>query len=146
MIYLRKAEPEDVDILFEWANDPLVRENSFHTEQIPYEEHKRWFGGMMSNPKVFQYILMEEDIPCGQIRLNVQDDTAEIGYSIAPQYRGRGYGRRILQLMAEEVKQNHPEIRTLVAKVKLNNPASVKLFESEHYELEYLCYSLNTRR
>ena len=30
--YLRLVKPEDIDLLFSWANDPEVRKNAFHTE------------------------------------------------------------------------------------------------------------------
>ena len=37
-VYLREAQIQDRDLLFQWANDALVRQNAFHTEQIPYEK------------------------------------------------------------------------------------------------------------
>lgn len=141
MQYLRKATVEDMDLLFEWANDPVVRSNSFHSEPIPYESHKQWYADIMSDVNVLQFILMDDEIPVGQIRLNIEGTEAEIGYSIAAAYRGKGYGHRILKLIVEEVEKNNPEIQTLVAKVKPDNTASKKLFESEGYEMKYSCYT-----
>lgn len=141
-IYLRKATEEDIDLLFEWANDPVVRVNSFNIEPIPYEKHVKWFKKIMDDPNVLQFILMDEDIPVGQIRLNVNGDEAEIGYSIGNEFRGKGYGRRILQLVFDEVQKNHHEISSLIAKVKPENIASNKLFVSEGYGIEYTCYTL----
>jgi len=37
MVFLRKATLSDIDLLYEWANDPVVRENSFSTESISYD-------------------------------------------------------------------------------------------------------------
>ena len=34
---LREVTAKDMDLLYEWANDPTVRQNAFHTEPIPYE-------------------------------------------------------------------------------------------------------------
>ena len=144
MIYLREAEQTDIELLFAWANDPVVRQNSFTTDPIPYEDHRRWFQRIMADDKVLQYIMMDDENPVGQIRLNLENDTAEIGYSIAVEYRGRGYGHKILRLIVDEVKEQHPEIKTLIAKVKPENLASKKLFESEGYEMKYSCYSLDT--
>ena len=98
----------------------------------------------MVDDKVLQYIMMDEENPVGQIRLNLANDKAEIGYSIAAEYRGKGYGHKILQLIVDEVKEHHPEIKTLIAKVKPENTTSKKLFESEGYEMKYSCYSLDT--
>ncbi len=141
MVLLRKAVMEDMDLIYEWANDPVVRQNSFHSDPIPYEVHKAWFQRIMSDASVLQFIMMEEDIPVGQIRLNVDDDEAEISYSIGDTFRGKGYGHKILQLIAELVKKEYPEIRNLIAKVKPGNDPSNKLFETENYEMSYLCYS-----
>lgn len=33
-IYLRKATPEDMKMLFDWANDEDVRRNSFNSNKI----------------------------------------------------------------------------------------------------------------
>ena len=144
MLYIREATIDDIDLLFNWANDPVVRANSFNQNTIPYETHVSWFNRMIKDETVIQYILMDEDVAVGQIRLNIDSDEAEIGYSIAPDFRGKGYGKSILRLMAEKVKKEHPEIRKLVAKVKPENTASRKLFEGAKYDLEYLCYVLES--
>lgn len=48
MVNLRKAEQSDMDLLFEWANDPAVRKNSFRSDPIPYADHVKWDGGYYS--------------------------------------------------------------------------------------------------
>lgn len=141
MLYLRNATISDVDLLYTWANDPVVRNNSFNTEPISYDNHVSWFKRIMEDSAVLQYILMDDDTPIGQIRLNLDGKEAEIGYSIASEFRGKGYGHIILQLVVNEVTTNHPEIDKLVAKVKPDNIASNKLFKSEGYETEYACYT-----
>lgn len=146
MVHLREAVKSDMDLLYEWANDPVVRHNSFRSGHIPYDVHQKWFGRMMEDERVLQYILMDDDTPVGQIRLNMDADEAEVGYSVASQYRGQGFGRIMLRLVAKEVASRYPHIKRLVAKVKPDNIASNRLFESEGYDMEYLCYSLDTAR
>lgn len=145
MLYIRNATKADMDLLYKWANDPIVRKNSFSTELIPYENHVLWFNRIMADPFVLQFVLMEDNTPVGQIRLNIEGKEAEIGYSIASEFRGKGYGHKILQLVANEVITNHPEIEKLVAKVKPDNIASNKLFKSEGFEMEYTCYTQTLR-
>ncbi len=139
-IFLRRVKYSDLDLLFKWANDPVVRSNSFNTESISYNEHVKWFEEMIENPTILQFILIDDDIPVGQVRLDVDGDEAEIGYSIGPAYRGKGYGHKILQLVLEEVKINYPSINRLISRVKADNTISNKLFVSEGYELFYSCY------
>ncbi|MBE5907621.1 MAG: GNAT family N-acetyltransferase [Lachnospiraceae bacterium] len=141
MVFLRKAEAEDIDLLFRWANDSVVRSNSFNSNPISYENHEKWFNKMMKDPTVLQFILMDDDNPVGQIRLSVDENDAEIGYSIGSEFRGKGYGHRILQLVTEEVKRNYPEIVNLIAKVKPENTASNTLFIKEKFSVDYIYYS-----
>lgn len=128
----------DKDMLFRWANDPDVRRNSFYSEPIKYEDHEKWFAHIMECENVLQFILMDETAPVGQIRLNLENEKAEIGYSIAAEYRGKGYGRKILQMIEKKVQSGYPHTRVLVAKVKPENLVSRKLLESEGYEMKYM--------
>lgn len=144
-IYLRKAEYGDIDLLYRWANDPVVRNNSFHTNLIPYEDHVRWFSRMIADDSVLQFIMMDGNLPVGQIRLNIDGDEAEIGYSIAEEHRGKGYGHKILKLVADKVSEQYPDINSLVAKVKPDNDVSNKLFQIEGYEMKYSCYVLDIK-
>ena len=139
-LYLRKVETSDIDLLFKWANDPVVRENSFNTEPIPFENHVRWFNKMLADDSVLQYILMCEDTPIGQIRLNINGEEAEIGYSIANDYRGQGYGHSILRLVADTIAKEYKTVKYLTAKVKPENVASNKLFQDEGYSTQYTSY------
>ena len=93
MIYLRKAEATDVDLLFEWANEPEVRKNSFNSELIDYSVHTKWFNKVLSSDNIEQFILMDDDTAVGQIRININEDEAEISYSIGAEFRGKGYGK-----------------------------------------------------
>ncbi|MBR0343401.1 MAG: GNAT family N-acetyltransferase [Oscillospiraceae bacterium] len=141
MLYLRKATPADIDLIYEWANDPVVRSASFNTAPIPYEDHKKWYDGVMRRDDVQLFVLMDDESPAGQIRLNIDGDEAEISYSISAAFRGKGYGRKMLRLMTETIRSDYREINTLIAKVKPENAASKALFEGEGYETEYICYS-----
>lgn len=131
---LKRACYADMDLLFQWANDSQVRKNAFHTEQIPYEEHVKWFEKMMKDLSVYQYLLYEDDIPIGQIRLNVEGGAAMIDYSISAGYRGKGYGSRMLCLIEEQVaKDKLTDITTLIGQVKYENTASAHAFEKCGY-------------
>lgn len=143
MVKLRKATLDDMDILYLWVNDPVVRNNSFNVESVSYKNHQKWFKRIMNDNAVYQFILIDDKTPVGQIRLNVDGDEAEIGYSIAREYRGKGFGRAILQLIVDEVRTNLPNIKKLVAKVKPDNTVSNSLFKSEGYNMKYSCYILD---
>lgn len=131
-LYLREVTEADMDLLFQWANDPDVRRNAFHTEAIPYETHVKWFHRMLENEAVHLYILCRAGEPVGQIRLDVGDGAAVIDYSIAPAYRGRGFGKTLLAL-AKEQAVKITGVTKLIGQVKTENSASVSVFEKCGY-------------
>lgn len=137
MLYLRKTKPSDIDILFEWANDEEVRKNAFSTAAICYEEHIAWFNEMMEHPNKVQYILMSDDNPIGQVRLSINKNSAEIGYSISKHNRGCGYGRSIIQLVKQQVLVEYPEVTKLIGRVKPSNAASLQCFIKNGFQEEY---------
>ena len=142
MIHLREVRLSDVDMIYQWANDPLTRQNSFNSDKIKYDEHVQWFNRMLNRNDVKMYILMEDNKPVGQIRLNINDTNAEISYSIASDFRGMGYGRKIVSLVVDEIKMNIPEVLTVSAQVKPGNSASKSIFEKEGFAMKSVCYEL----
>lgn len=101
--YLREVRSEDVDLLYHWVNDPMVRKNAFNTDEISYEDHCSWFARCLQREDVKIYILVKKGILVGQVRLNIENGEALIDYSIASEHRGRGLGRDIIELISEKV-------------------------------------------
>lgn len=133
-LHLRKAEQTDMDLLYEWANDAVVRKNAFHTDPIPYEKHVEWFAGILEDTSVHQYILYQGKLPVGQIRLNVEGGEALIDYSISADYRGMGYGSKLLKLIKEQVLNDKiSDVIKLTGRVKYENPVSARVFEKCGY-------------
>gem|GEM_PF-197057 len=79
--------------------------------------------------------------PAGQIRLSLTPSMttdkaaycAEIGYSIAQEERGKGYGRMIIRLTEELIRNECPRIRFLTASVLKHNTASRKVFQANGF-------------
>ena len=86
-LYVRFATAVDCFMLWQWANDSEVRKNSFQSAKIPLVEHELWYASVLANPNILLYIMMEDEIPVGQIRLE-KEEHWQVSYSIAPSYRG----------------------------------------------------------
>jgi len=136
-VYLRDVIEQDKDLLFQWANDEMVRKNSFSTKAISYEEHCKWFDKMLQNENCIQWILQADEEPVGQIRLKLEGESAEIGYSICAEHRGEGLGKLLLRLANQRVQTDFPNIKKLIAKVKPENIASQRAFEHCGYRIAY---------
>lgn len=140
-LVLRCALESDCDLLYHWANDPETRKNSLNTEKIPYENHCQWFAGKLQDNKCDIFICEYEEEPVGQIRLDYQDHIAVISYSIAKDFRGRGFGSEMLFLAEGQVKD---KTTRLMGVVKTENIASQRAFEKNGYKREIVqegyCY------
>lgn len=142
--YLRKATKDDLEILFEWANEKEVRKNSISTDEISFEEHQEWFNNKLNSENCDIYILCKDEIPIGQIRLDYNGNHAVVSYSICSKYRGQGYGQFMLVLAEEKVRQTHKEISIFDAEVKTENIALRKKFEELGYKsVELIKYEKN---
>ena len=131
--YLKKVEQQDCDLLFKWANDDEVRKNAFNLGKIEYNNHLRWFNNKIKSKYVYIFILFENSLPIGQIRLELKDKNAEIDYSIDLNHRAQGNGTIILNLFEDRIRAMSLEVNKLVGKVKYSNIPSQKAFEKSNY-------------
>ena len=132
-LYLRPVELSDAMQLFRWRNEKATRTNSLHSEELVYEEHVRWVESVLGTAKAqYFFILMASLVPIGQIRLSVENDMALISYSIDVAHRARGYGRMILQMAEDKLREQSVHL-TLVGYVKEENIASQRAFTSLLY-------------
>lgn len=132
-IYLREVNDADIDLLFEWANDTDVRANSFSYEPIKYENHVLWFNHCLKRCDVLIYILLYNDKPAGVVRLNVENTSAVISYSISKEFRCKGLGEEIIRLV-EQKARTLSSLKELIAYVKPENIASRKIFYRGNYK------------
>jgi len=132
-IYLRDAKLQDMELLFHWMNEPSVRRNSVNSREISWEEHNSWYQSKLESKDCDIYILMQDDTPVGQIRLDIREDGGWISFSVDINYRGQGFGGLLLRLLEEKVQENRPELQWLRAVVKKDNPVSQKRFIEQGY-------------
>jgi len=127
---LRPAEAKDSHLLFEWANDALVRAASFSSSGIPWGTHASWFAEKLQHDQSCILIAEnEQGTPVGQIRFDTRSDgDLEVGLSIASAWRRQGLAVPLIKQAAELVsdKKNWPRLHAFV---KAENLASVKAFE-----------------
>lgn len=132
-LYLHEVSIDDAVLLFHWANDMDVRRNAFNEEPIIWENHIKWLESKLKdlNSKIF--ILKDNNLPVGQIRIDLEDNYWVIDYSIDKEYRGKGYGEKIVSLLI----QNYESYK-FRAIVKKNNLASNRVFEKLNFQIKAL--------
>jgi UDP-2,4-diacetamido-2,4,6-trideoxy-beta-L-altropyranose hydrolase len=133
---LRRVRENDCRQLWEWANDPEVRPVSFATEPISWERHLEWFNSKLCDPKALLYLVMDAGgILAGQVRFQIHNTKAAVSISLAPQFRGKGYGKVVLA-MAKQHLFRTTAVTQIDAHVKPNNVASIQLFSRAGYARE----------
>ena len=141
-LFLREAKESDRDLLYEWVNDPAVRKSSFSMHDIPYKDHCIWFENVLKDDYCLQYIVMDKDIPVGQVRVNIQDEIGELDYSIAAKFRRCGYGKITISLILKEIVTNHPNVKVIRARVKPDNISSQKVLIENGLVETYMAFEI----
>jgi len=127
MVSLRLATIKDAELLLAWRNDPLTREASRNSGEVPWENHVAWLEKslLMSERKL--YIAEEAGVPVGTVRADrLANGVQELSWTIAPEARGRGLAKEMVFLFVRKILPGE----SLLAVVKAGNTASEKIAEA----------------
>ena len=125
---LRPVTEKDCRLIWEWANDPITRAQSFSTENIPWEKHIAWFESKLNDPLSSFFIMVDKNnVSLGQIRYQITNQEADVSISIAPDERGKGYGAEIIKMGAQELWLA-TDVNKINSYIKEENKPSVKAF------------------
>lgn len=129
---------ENGKLIMEWRNDENTREMSFNSEIKSWDIFKNIFENNYFNnyiPPLFAYnnnnkIAFIGFICNNEVDTETNKEVCKIGININSEYRGRGLGKIIIQKSIEYIKINYPLVKKIIANIKSNNIASIKVFES----------------
>ncbi len=129
--FLREAAIDDAKLIFDWRNDPLVREVSFSSDEITWESHLNWFKRTLENPlrKIFIGLYQKNSEPFGQVRFDSKDNEAEISIVIAPDHRGKGLGLFLINEGVLKISGLNTNLQKIIAYIKPTNIASKNVFK-----------------
>jgi UDP-2,4-diacetamido-2,4,6-trideoxy-beta-L-altropyranose hydrolase len=94
---LRRAGPGDCRAVFNLANDPTVRAHSFQAGPISWDGHVRWYERLLGDPDRALYLAVVGGVLAGQIRFDRAGERADLGFSVAAPFRGKGLGAGLLR-------------------------------------------------
>lgn len=140
-IKLRQAEESDQRLLWELANDPTTRANSFSTHKIPWEEHVTWLQNRLKDRNSVIFIASNEhDQIIGVVRFDIHGSEATISINVSEEFRGKGYGTKIIR-EAVRSEFNAREIQRILAFIKPGNRQSESVFRNAGFQfLESMQY------
>lgn len=133
-ILYRKAENKDCELLYRWANNSDVRNNSFNPRRITWDEHRKWFSSKLIDPESFLFIFESEElIPLGIVRIERIRENRVIGVTVAPEFRGQGIGSRIIELGCRKFWENKTD--DIFAYIKVSNKGSLMAFQNAKFKV-----------
>lgn len=132
---LRFARERDCRLLFEWATDAVARAASFHSDEILWEDHTRWFAERLQDRCSVIYIGENAaGEPVGLVRFQVKGDRAVLSVNVARNYRGEGWGTELITFSTRKLVRTK-SVEQIQAFVKPGNQASVRLFQAAGFRL-----------
>ena len=133
-IHLRKASSKDSRFLWELANEPEVRANSFSSAPISWEEHVNWFRSKTVEPSCVFFIASDDqNVPVGQVRFDLIGEEAVISISVTKECRGCSYGTTIIELSSAKIFESS-DVKKIHAYVKAANSPSAKAFLKANFK------------
>lgn len=134
IMFLRKAEPTDCEMVWEWINDPEVRSASFTPDPIPLVHHRSWFSAALSDPDLAYYIAQDQDrIPIGQARFRIEGGDATISVLVAPGHQRKSWGTQLIRHATEKLFAE-TRVEKVKAFIKTGNEVSKRVFARAGYE------------
>jgi len=132
---LRPATLNDLSDLFDLANDPLIRKNSFSSKPISLETHTSWLSTVLNDDTITLYVLRSATHHLmAQLRFNRTEEKAIISISIDKNFRGKGLSQQMISLACERYLQTSPDT-IIEAQIKEENIPSQKSFENSGFKL-----------
>ncbi len=130
-ITCRKAIEQDLIQVYDWSNDKLVRENSYHSEPIELVNHTNWFLKKIKESNTLFLIIEVNSKPAGIVRYHITNTHAVVGVVVSKPFRGQGLASSFLLEAARVYFETFD--KPILAYIKKVNIASVKSFENAKY-------------
>lgn len=122
-------EPRKIDITCRPVNNSPVKETYF--ENLKYRIDKG---------EIEIYLLMlQKRIPLGKVMVfnfNTRNQSAEFGYYLPAEYRGKGLGSSMIKLFLKNVFNKDSVLNQIYATTSSNNLSSVSLLEKFGFKLD----------
>ncbi|MDB4210952.1 UDP-4-amino-4,6-dideoxy-N-acetyl-beta-L-altrosamine N-acetyltransferase [Ascidiaceihabitans sp.] len=126
---LREMIDTDLLMVLEWRNHPDVQKYMYTSDEISYEDHKKWFERSLQNPKVHILIFEKDATPLGFVKISEKPDgrIGEWGFYMEPAVpRGNGLllGQTALSYVFHNLK-----LHKLCGESFADNLASIRFHE-----------------
>ena len=131
LMQIREATESDTKLIYNWSNDPFVRAQSFYSNAIEFENHKKWFKEKLQNDNSLLLINKFGENNIGLVRFELENDKCTVGILIDEKYRGKGLSS--LMLINNSTYYFNRYSTPIFAHIKESNKASIRSFKKAGY-------------
>lgn len=133
---VRKARSEDSMDVLRWRNDPVACAMSRHHEKVSVEDHAAWYPRAISGTERLLFIGILKGEKVGVVRFDRNSASLwEVSITLAAEARGQNLGRRFLTMALEQLNDVCASTSVL-AVIRVNNKASLRLFQNLGFKLD----------
>lgn len=123
-VSLFPATIDDVDLLFNWQSNTVIRKYFRNPKPVEYEEHCQWFNKALKDNCCHLYIIKKNDTAIGMIRLDEdQNNELEISILVSAEAQGQKVAATALSKITKMFSH-----QVINAFIHLQNLASHRLF------------------
>ncbi len=140
----KHAPDEWLHIRIAGVNDAEVLTSIMATDFGDLAEAQHYVTSFLSRPDQPFYLATLDQEPIGCLRLDETADSVGIyGFVVRPEYRGRGYGRQLLESVIRALQATSQ--RPITLEVETNNTNAIGLYQSCGFEVKatYDYYNLD---
>ncbi len=134
------AGENEMEKIFLWRNDFLVRSFSLNNDKIEFEQHRKWYKQLLEDPDRHILIGVVSNKEIGVLRLDVSGGEAEISIYLVNGMFMKGYGRALISAGEAWLIKNCPQVNSILAVILPENKVSIKLFEACGYQPDTMNY------
>ena len=135
--FIKQATLADEDLLLEWVNsDDSLGWKKVSKRLISKCEHREWFNYSLSDKHTKIWIIMNDDEPSGQVRLQKKGDLIHIDIYVIADARGLGLASFALDQAITDYTELFG-IGTFCAIVNAKNKMSERLFLKNGFYKDY---------
>ena len=125
---IRPATLADLALMHEWVNaDDSLKWKKDTKHVISREEHTDWIQSCLADPVTQIWIILDDDAPSGQVRLEKKGDLVYVDIYVVAGARGQGIASAALECAIANYKSAHGN-HVFFAIVHVENKSSQKLF------------------
>jgi len=128
---IREITKEDIKLVYDWANDLEVRNQSFNSASINFKEHESWFKKKITNPNSLLLINEYDENKLGLVRFEIENNKCTVGVLLDKNFRGKGLSSFML-IKSSNYFFNRFKL-PIYANIKESNIASIRSFEKAGY-------------